>query len=404
MRTVTVIFTCDPSVLLICFSGMQNSNLWQIHQIQNMNHKPQTLPSLTAMAAMAAFSLSMAALVLAIPAVYADEAKPAAATAADESKSTAEDPAAAKADTPAEAASSANLPAADEILTQLRGKLEGLDSLKCELHQTTLLSGMKLIAAGKYVEAAGNKVNLQYVIFPMVSEKPNDGTSLALDAEAPAVDESQNRGMLSQISDGSVLTTSWKNGEVERVIRRNISDILAAAKATTTYDPKNAAMDLGIGGLRGLISRLQTTMEFAPVKLVKAKGRDVYEVTGRWNEKVRKEIFKVPEDTIVDPRPQVPEYARVYVDVETMLPRRIQFLKRSMNPNEKSVRPLMTLDLTNLVINDAVDEQTFVFQPAENSEEVDQTEQVIKMIEQTLQPPAAAGTTPTPQSATPVKP
>jgi hypothetical protein len=192
------------------------------------------------------------------------------------------------------------------------------------------------------------------------------------------------------VSDGTILSTSWKNGETHRVTRRNIRDILAAAEASSSYDPKNAAMDLGVGGLRGLISRLQTTMEFAPVKSLKVGERRVFEVTGRWNEKVRKEIFRIPEGSLVDPRPQVPEYVRVYVDAETMLPRRIQFLKRSMNATEKMVRPMITLDLRNLVINEPVEDQTFVFQaPKENLPEEDQTEQVIEMIQKSLQPTTA---------------
>ena len=351
-----------------------------------MNHKPQTLPGFTSLAALAGFVLGTAAWVSGFPAIFADESPAAAANAADEPKTTAESPATvSKTEAPANPAAVAILPKADEILTQLRSKLESLDSLKCDLHQTTLIAGMKLTASGKYVEASGNRVSLQYVIYPMSGEKLEDAQQLALDAVTPVPDEKTNRGILIQVSDGQVLSTSWKNGETQRISRRNIRDVLAAAEATKSYDPKNAAMDLGVGGLRGLVSRLQTTMEFAPVKLIKVGERSVYEVTGRWSEKVRKEIFKVPEDSIIDPRPEVPEYVRVYVDVESMLPRRIQFLKRSLSPAEKLVRPLITLDLRNMVVNEAVEDATFVFQTPEGAQEEDQTEQVIQMIQQSIQ-------------------
>ena len=351
-----------------------------------MNHKPQTLPGFTSLAALAGFVLGTAACASGFPAIFADESPAAAANAADEPKTTAESPATvSKTEAPANPAAVAILPKADEILTQLRSKLESLDSLKCDLHQTTLIAGMKLTASGKYVEASGNRVSLQYVIYPMSGEKLEDAQQLALDAVTPVPDEKTNRGILIQVSDGQVLSTSWKNGETQRISRRNIRDVLAAAEATKSYDPKNAAMDLGVGGLRGLVSRLQTTMEFAPVKLIKVGERSVYEVTGRWSEKVRKEIFKVPEDSIIDPRPEVPEYVRVYVDVESMLPRRIQFLKRSLSPAEKLVRPLITLDLRNMVVNEAVEDATFVFQTPEGAQEEDQTEQVIQMIQQSIQ-------------------
>ncbi len=360
-----------------------------------MNHKPQTLPGFTSLAALAGFVLGTAALATGFPAVFADETQAPAASAADEPKTTTRSPAPpVTTEAPANSAAAANLPKADEILTQLRTKLEGLDSLKCDLNQTSLISGMKLTASGKYVEASGNRVSLQYVIYPLTGEKPDDAKQLALDADAPVLDETKNRGILIQVSDGQVLSTSWKNGETQRISRRNIRDVLAAAEATKSYDPKNAAMDLGVGGLRGLVSRLQTTMEFAPVKQIKVGERRVYEVTGRWSEKVRKEIFKVPEDSIIDPRPEVPEYVRVYIDVESMLPRRIQFLKRSMSPTEKLVRPLITLDLRNMVVNEAVEDATFVFQTPEGAQEEDQTEQVIQMIQQSILPAATPGAVP----------
>lgn len=351
--------------------------------------------------------LSLGALSLVKSAVVADESPAAATPAATDSQPPAETPDPAQA-----AADDSNLPTADEILNQLRSKLEGLDSLRCELHQTSLISGMKLIARGKYLEASGNRVNLEFMIFPMVAERADDAKQLALDAEAPPVDEAQNRGILHQVSNGSVLSTFWKNGDMQRVSRRDITTILAAAEATKAYDVKNAAMDLGIGGLRGLVSRLQTTMEFAPVKSIMVGERKVYEVTGRWSERIRKEVFKVPEGSIVDPRPHVPEYTRVYVDAETMLPRRIQFLKRSMDPTAKMVRPLITLDLRNLVINEPVDDQAFVFKTPEKAVEVDETEVVVQMIQQSVKPasaegsaPAAAGTPATPPAtATPAEP
>jgi len=371
-----------------------------------MNHKPQTLPRLPTLAALAGVCLSAAALTLTVSAAFAAEPRPVASSAADEPKPATDSPMPATQEpNPAASAESTGLPVADEILTQLRARLEGLDSLKCELQQTSTIAGMKLTAVGKYVEASGNRVSLQYVIYPMSPETVDDAKQLALDAAPETFDESRNRGVLIQVSDGTVLLTSWKNGDTQRVTRRNIRDILTAAEATKTYDPKNAAMDLGVGGLRGLISRLQASMEFAPVKSLTVGERQVFEVTGRWNERIKKDVFKVPEGTLVDPRPQVPEYVRVYVDAETMLPRRIQFLKRSMNPAEKMVRPLITFDLRNVVLNEAVDDQTFKFTAPENVPEEDQTEQVIQLIQQSINPTAQPDQVPgSAESPTPAEP
>ena len=358
-----------------------------------MNHKPQTSPVFSWSASLLAVIASGSLLLPFAAAAFADEkasqADPASATPAP--APTQESPAATE---PAAAASqeeqtpaAENLPKADEILTQVRTKLEGLDSLKCELNQIAMVAGMKLQASGKYVEASGNRVRLQFVMAPMVSAKAEDDKSLALDAESPALEGKDDRAQLLQVSDGSVMYTTWKNGKDVRVTRRNIRDILTAASSVATYDPKNAAMDLGVGGLRGLISRLQTTMEFGPVKSVKAGERNLYEVTGRWSEKVRKEVFQIPEGSLVDPRPHVPEYCRVYVDVETMLPRRIQFLKRNVETNPKLVRPMLSLDLRNIALNETVEDQLFAFTPPEGVKEEDLTQEVIDMIQKSTQPP-----------------
>ncbi|MFN9718341.1 MAG: LolA family protein [Planctomycetota bacterium] len=350
-----------------------------------MNHKPQTQPVLTWATPLLAVIAFGTLLTLAAAAGFADEktaqADPAAVSTQVPPDATKED---AAADVPTE-----NLPHADEILTQVRSKLEGVDSLKCDLSQIAIVSEMRMQAFGRYVEATGNRVRLQFVMAPMVTVKADDLKQLAMNAENPPLEATDDRGQLLQVSNGSVMYTLWKNGKDVRLTRRSINDILSAASATTVYSPTNAVMDLGLGGLRGLIARLQTTMEFAIVQKEEAGGRSFYKLTGRWNDKVRKEVFQIPEGTIVDPRPHVPEYCRIYVDLETMLPRRIQFLKRNVPTNPKLTRPMLTLDLRNIVLNEAVDEQEFAFTPPEGVKEEDVTQQVIEMIQGVGKPAAA---------------
>jgi hypothetical protein len=69
---------------------------------------------------------------------------------------------------------------------------------------------------------------------------------------------------------------------------------------------------------------------------------------------------------------------------------------------------LITLDFRNLVINEPVDDQAFVFKTPEKAVEVDETENVIQMIQQSLKPtstdsaaPAAAGSPAAPPVTTP---
>jgi hypothetical protein len=340
-----------------------------------MNYKHQILPCPPALRIAACFAGCFLLMVTLTAAETADQQPPASA-----------EPAAAQ---QASDAAVPALPAADDILNQARTRLESLNSLQCDLQQTAIFGGVKLIAAGKYTEASGNRVHLIYRIYPMSAIRTEDAAKNALDAAAPELKPEENRGELLQVSDGAVVHTSWKNGDIVRVTRRNLKDILDAAQTISGYDPNNVAMDLGVGGLRALISRLQTSMVFAPVKTVQAGDRTLLEVTGRWSDRVRREIFGLPEGTFVDSRPFVPEYVRVYVDQETMLLRRIQFLKHSADPAQKLARPLLTLDLRNLRINDTIDESLFTFTPPENTREEDMTESVINSIKASVAPESA---------------
>jgi len=336
-----------------------------------MNHHPQTQPKAPTLLLLALFGGLTGGFCGSQPAISADE-KPAAAAAS-------QDPANPAAQT-APQQPAADLPPADEILNQARSRLEGLDSLECDLQQTALIGGMKILASGHYTEASGNRVQLTFRMYPMATAKADDAKASALDAPPTELKPEDNKGELQQISDGTVVYTSWKNGDTVRVTRRNLRDIQTAATSATGFESGSIAMDLGVGGLRSLISRLQTSMVFAPVRKVTAGERTLLEVTGRWSDRVRRELFGLPENTFVDARPWVPEYCRVYVDQETMLLRRIQYLKHSPNPADKLARPLLTLDLRNLKLNGPVDDDMFRFTPPENTPVEDQTEAVIEAI------------------------
>ncbi len=337
-----------------------------------MNYKPQNRPNLPFFLNLRRLRGVGACLLLSAAAVLADEKPgtqdPAAAAAPAAAAPAQESPAAA----PAVA-----LPSPEEVLSQARARLEGLDSLSCELQQTASMAGIKLIAKGTYTEAAGNRVHLAYQIFPMTPMRATDGPAMALDAPAAEFKPEETRGELLQVSDGNVVYTQWKNGDSVRVNRRNLRDIQEAAAAVPGYDAASVAMDLGVGGMRSLLSRLQASMTFVPVKVVKAGDRSILEVTGRWSDRVRKEVFQLPEGTFVDSRPHIPEYVRVYVDQETMLLRRIQFLKHSLDATQKMARPLLTLDLRNLKVNEPVDGALFSYTPPEKTPAEDQTEAVM---------------------------
>lgn len=296
---------------------------------------------------------------------------------------------AAPAETAAETVSAADLPAAQDVLTKLRDRLENLGSLQCDLHQTAVISAIKVVSAGRYAEASGNRVRLQMMMFPMNTFGAADGDALNVENDPQIPDAETARGSLLQVSDGSVVYTEWRNGEEPAsVTRRTLADVVTAAEKVENYAASAVLADMGVGGLRSLIARLQDTMAFAPVSELIVNDRKVLQITGRWNDRVRREIFQLPEDVFVDARPWVPEYVRIYVDAESSLPRRIQFLKHSLDATQKLARPLLTLDLRNIRVNEQVADDLFSYRAPEGAREEDVTEALIRSIEAASQRPA----------------
>jgi len=375
-----------------------------------MNYKPDTLTHFPGLTFVAAAAVVLAVAMHQASAKSADEKTVPPDTAASEAKTPptdADPPETPSADTSVAdspnqeaTAASADVPNPTDLLNQVRSKLQSLESLKCDLHQTVMMSGMTLHATGTYAEASGNRVHVEFRIFPSQPAVKDDTKKLAIDAEPAALAPETARGELTQVSDGAVLFTHWKNGTAVRVTRRNLRDIMDAATKVAGYDADHVAMDLGVGGLRGLISRIESLMEFAPVQTKKVGESDYYVVRGRWNAKTRKELFQLPDNVIADPRPHVPEYVVFYIDAKSLLPRRIEYRKRAADPAQKFDRPMVTLDLRNVVLNETLPDDMFVFVTPEGVKEEDITEQTIQSIQQTAQAAAATVTPATPVPAT----
>lgn len=376
-----------------------------------MNYKPDTLTNFPGLTFVAAAAVVLAVAMHQASAKSADEKTVPPDTAASEAKTppTEADPPetpsadTSVADSPTQEATAAStdVPNPTDLLNQVRSKLQSLESLKCDLHQTVMMSGMTLHATGTYAEASGNRVHVEFRIFPSQPAVKDDTKKLAIDAEPAALAPETARGELTQVSDGTVLFTHWKNGTAVRVTRRNLRDIMDAATKVAGYDTDHVAMDLGVGGLRGLISRIESLMEFAPVTTKKVGESDYYVVRGRWNAKTRKELFQLPDNVIADPRPHVPEYVVFYIDAKSLLPRRIEYRKRAADPAQKFDRPMVTLDLRNIVLNETLPDEMFVFVTPEGVKEEDITEQTIQSIQQTTQAAAAAAAVPAPAGEAP---
>jgi hypothetical protein len=280
---------------------------------------------------------------------------------------------------------------AKDVLSKVRETLDGLDSLSCDLHETIVFSGQRFYAVGRYIQASGNRMRLEFRIFPSRAVKSSDADSAGIDADPEATENLQSTGSLQQISDGSVLWSLWDNGGNKRLTRRNIREIMESVPETGSYKANQVLEDLGVGGMQSLLARVQMGMDFGKVREQTVGGTRFLVLTGRWSQKQRQEIFNIndPEAPLPD---FIPDYIRIYIDAEANLPRRVQYLKSSPDPARKLVRPMITLDFRQLSLNEAIADEVFTFDADdEGLVEEDLTPEVIDNIKQLTQPASDAG-------------
>ena len=289
-----------------------------------------------------------------------------------------------------------------EVFAAVEQKLDEATSVQCRLQQTITLSGQRYLAAGLFQQGSGNRMRLQYDIYPVRQLSTEDKPVFEAGGTPENTAKLEATGSLTQVSDGSVLWTYWVNGKEKSLTRRNLQEIQEAAAKVPNKDGLLNLQSLSVGGIKALMAKLQGAMEFGTVMQQKASGAAFFVLAGRWDENTRTRIFKLPADKPAVLPAYIPDYVRVYVDSVSMMPRRIQYLKKHSNPELKRVRPLMTIDFREMKLNADLPAETFVFErPSsrddEELDEVDVTGQVILGLEQLAgakaeSEPSSAGT------------
>jgi len=342
-----------------------------------MKHKPQTL-TLPLTLCVVAISAVAAAVSTFGPSAFGQNQAPSQKAAPSQKKS--------------------ELSAAD-VFRRIGEKLDGVESLSCDIFQTVMLSGQKFRATGRYVHATGNRMRLEYRILPVRPLKAGDSKAVALDSEPEAPPADSVIGSLQQICDGSVLWSLWVNGDQKQLTRRNIREIVDAVGELPNYSEAQSLQALGVGGLQTLIAQLQVGMDFGTVMEQESGNKRLLVLSGRWSAQARKDYFGLPDDPSAMLPDYIPDYVRIYVDADALLPRRIEYLKKHPNPEQKQIRPAVVLDFRRIAINSVISEGTFQFKlpDGEPIPEVDLTAQVIESIKQiaTQADPAATEATKT---------
>lgn len=217
----------------------------------------------------------------------------------------------------------------------------------------------------------------------------------------------RSEGTLMEICDGEVL---WTRLEVDQsgkqdkkapkdqmLTRRNISEIMSAArKLGDEKTEKDLIVALGLGGLPALIAAIEQDMTFDTTTEGTLRDRPVSVVHGSWLDAVAQKLRGGQQQPGQGaPHPSllpafVPDAVRIYVDRETGFPHRIMYLKKLAGRGDVDkpiLKPMVTLDFIDVVLNQPINQQDFDYQAPEGVTPIEQT----KLFVDRLTPPDTKG-------------
>ena len=244
-------------------------------------------------------------------------------------------------------------PEAKVALEQVRQRLKAYRSIKARLQETVVLGSRRFTVKGAYLQGADLKLRLEFQV------KLGD-----------------TEGSVLEVCDGQVLWTRHHIGAETRITRRDVSQIQQAAAGAGLTDNR-LIVELGFGGLPGLFASIEKSMQFDKYKEESADGRNVIVLEGGW----RPVMLKTWKgDNPQAPLPDyVPARVRLYLDAETMFPRRILYLSRNA---EQILRPMVSLDFTDVQTDVPVPAEVFKFVPPEGVFPQDLTQEFLDQIKQ----------------------
>lgn len=245
-------------------------------------------------------------------------------------------------------------PEAKSVLDQARQRLLSYPSIQTKLLETVALGNRRFTIHGSYLQAGGGDLRLRLEYQVKLGE---------------------TEGAILEVCDGQVLWTRHQIGNDVRISRRDVRQILQAA-ADNGLPDNLVTVELGFGGLLGLFASIEKSMQFDQYKEDTADGRKLIVIEGGWKPEILKVWKKKPDDPLPD---FVPSRIRVYLDGESLFPRRILYLGRN---EENILRPKVSLDFTEIVTNVEIPAAKFKFVPPDGVFPEDLTPQFLDQIKQ----------------------
>lgn len=249
-------------------------------------------------------------------------------------------------------------PEAKGALDQARQRMLAYSSIQAKLVETVALTNRRFTINGTYLQGGGGelKLRLEYQV------KLGD-----------------TEGSILEVCDGQVLWSRNQIGNDVRISRRDVRQILQAA-ADNGLPENLVTVELGFGGLPGLLASIEQSMQFDHFKEDTAEGRKLFVIEGGWKPNMLK-IWqgKNPDAPLPD---YVPSRIRVYLDGESYFPRRILYLGRNA---EQLLRPKVSLDFSEIQTGVAIPAAKFKFVPPDGVFPEDVTPVFIEQIKQRRQ-------------------
>jgi outer membrane lipoprotein-sorting protein len=257
-------------------------------------------------------------------------------------------------------------PEAVALIEQARQQLQSYRSVKADLTETVLFGPQPFKAEGSYLQGSESEILFEFE----VTLKGANGKPL--------------KGSLLEVSNGQILWMSYQVGQDLQVTRRDIHQIMEAAKEAPSIDSELLTSQLGLGGISGLLASLQRSIAFESISRETVDGNQYQMIAGGWTEEYLKKL-KPPGATEDFALPDyIPDRVRVFFDEKTNFPRRILYLKTI----EGKSRPMLALDFFNVQTNVPIANETFVFTPPPDVLPQDITQDVIAQIKAASATPA----------------
>jgi hypothetical protein len=283
-------------------------------------------------------------------------------------------------------------PEATQLVRDARQRLYERQSIQADMNQVVSLGTYQFRSSGKYVSASGFRYRLEYQV-----QLHN------LAGQFLEVCDGQVLHTRRQISPANAALTSTETPEVE-LTRRDIQTIRREALALKQAHPESdtAAMlqqaEIALGGLPAVLGSLEQCFVFDSKRTDTQDGQELVIVQGHWREDRRNSLLAGIGGAGKQLAGFMPDLVRVSFVRSSLFPIRLEYLKFASS-DQKSARPLLTVDYSHVVLDQPVSDALFTYVAPAGLEERDETATFVELMQQSLNSPVASPQGASPESA-----